>query len=97
MSFVAITIVGARLVGIDAIGIVQALLRVRCDARGATTADITRMVIRADRRCSVSITDDRAATVRTASVSRLARAVVELFTATTNIGFIEKAFERAFG
>ena len=97
VPFVAVTIVGTRLVGVDAIGIVQALFCVGCDARRATAADIARMVIRADRRCGVSITNDGPTTMRATGFSWLPGAVVKLFTAATNVGFIKKAFKRPLG
>ena len=97
MPLSAVTVVGAWLIHINAVGVIQALLSVCRNACGASATDIARVVIGADGRSRIGVTHDGTATVCTTGLTRQSRTRIEFVATATNIGFIKEALERAFG
>ena len=97
MTLSTIAVVGAGLVHVGAVGVVETLLGVGGDARRTAAACVAWMIIWADRGCGVGITDDGAALVGAAGVARHTSGRIKFFAAAADISFVEEAFEGAFG
>ena len=93
MPLIAVAIVCAGLVGVGAVGVVEALFGVRRDARGAAAADVARVVVRADRCGGVRVADDGAAAVGSAGITGLPGAIVELLAAAADVRLIKEALK----
>jgi hypothetical protein len=95
MPIKTVAIVGAGLVAVGAVAVVEALFRLGGDARCATAADVARMIVGAEGCCHIGVANDGTASMRSAGLSGLSGAVVELFAASTDVRLIEEALQRA--
>ena len=91
MPFAAVSIVRTRLVRVNTVRIIEALLGVGRDTCGAPAADVARVIVRADRCGCICVADDGPASVSPAGFTGLTGAVIELVAASADVRFIKEA------